>query len=104
MINEEMLTITPEQKFDLEAMMRSQAQAEAQYLDMVEQYRRWNQCEPYNGLHPILIIIITIIVIKLIDYLNKDKYEKYPKTNTQIKNNQEEASVTADEDTHIAQK
>lgn len=37
-------------------------------------------------------------------YLKKDTYEKYPKANNHIKNNQEEASATAGQDTPIAQK
>lgn len=77
---------TPEQQAETQQMienyMRSQAQLEAKYQAMVEQeksnYNSYPNCNftPWwseNLKENIFIIIITIIVIKLLDYLKKNK-------------------------------
>ena len=77
---------TPEQQAEIQQMienyMRSQAQLEAKYQAMVEQeksnYTSYPNCDftPWwseNLKENIFIIIITIIVIKLLDYLKKNK-------------------------------
>lgn len=63
---------TPEKQAELNAIIQQQAKAEAEYLDMVEWYRTKEQCTP-NALSYIITIIITIIIVKFIDYISKPK-------------------------------
>lgn len=75
---------TPEQQAELQQAiyntMQQQAQMEAQYQDMVEQYRepKTNTIWSY-----ILVIILTIIIVKRMDHL-KTKWKTSDKWNKEI--------------------
>lgn len=71
---------TPEKQEELNTIIQQQAKAEAEYLDMVEQYRepKTNTIWSY-----ILVIILTIIIVKRMDHL-KTKWKTSDKWNKEI--------------------
>lgn len=74
---------TPQQKTELQKTiyntMQEQAKLEAQYQDMIEQYRKPKTDTIWSY---ILVIILTIIIVKRMDYLKtkrktSDKWNNY---------------------------
>lgn len=74
---------TPQQKTELQKTiyntMQEQAKLEAQYQDMIEQYRKPKTETIWSY---ILVIILTIIIVKRMDYLKtkrktSDKWNNY---------------------------
>lgn len=74
---------TPQQKTELQKTiyntMQEQAKLEAQYQDMIEQYKKPKTDTIWSY---ILVIILTIIIVKRMDYLKtkrktSDKWNNY---------------------------
>lgn len=75
---------TPQQKTELQKTiyntMQEQAKLEAQYQDMIEQYKKPKTDTIWSY---ILVIILTIIIVKRMDYL-KTKRKTSDKWNKEI--------------------